>query len=815
MLVWLMQNAVIATVLAALVAVVCRVFRPPPAIGHALWLVVLVKLVVPPLPLFNTTWLDRWVPNAVLAFSSVPAEAVDEVHPGAVTRHEDRDGTNDAKLTNIPVLTPGDEWASAVASLDAEALREERPDRYTIATSEVQLANADPSDQAASDLSGGVPTASSVLAEPFISKANEEQAPATIPVKGMLFAVWTFGTFVVLVRHGVRIARLRMIVQESTSAPEWLVRSIAVQSLRFRLKLPRARVGIGLRCPMVVALPHATLLWPADLELQLGNEASNAVIAHELAHLKRCDHLTAWLEVAVTCLWWWHPVVWLARREMREYAELACDAYVVAQSPAARSLYAKALVDVCEFISQAKIAAAPAVGMARGNRRSFERRLTMILSQRISTRMPLFAWVGIVAVALLVLPSFSTGQDGPKQPETNATKAATESEPVTATGTTIEVVRDAPAAADELPTVVDTPAIKVEVQPRFRNHSELPTELRANSAKDPVVRPMRVDSDPEIDEDLTRRLRGIQSELQSLRGSGKKAPEGTVDRVARTLGELVARFRSHGAREENVIKEVFAWILGRLPSDMELDSWREFLVQSGHDGVESFIGTLMRSLNFTDARAVSNNAPIPYTGAHARPQSAATQLEPHRSKQPKVQSLLRVTYQLPADKGRSLANFLTEKIREGIDIRLGEHSSGESTLVVTAEGDAQRTIAGIVSLITGEPISRHIADAPSAATGRLPDHASTQNATGGMIYSRPAISAARPQPQGVFPPSPAATKATSSSSATVTKEPNAPYRRSTTSQEPSTDYRTERTTPGNLPGTVSNELQDQNPPAAK
>ncbi|HEY1860113.1 MAG TPA: hypothetical protein VGG61_07150, partial [Gemmataceae bacterium] len=49
MLWWLAQNAVIGAVLAVLVAVACRVCRFRPAVRHALWLIVLVKLVAPPL----------------------------------------------------------------------------------------------------------------------------------------------------------------------------------------------------------------------------------------------------------------------------------------------------------------------------------------------------------------------------------------------------------------------------------------------------------------------------------------------------------------------------------------------------------------------------------------------------------------------------------------------------------------------------------------------------------------------------------------------------------------------------------------------
>src|SRR5713101_1637670 len=48
MLLWLLQNTVLAALLAVGVAVVCRVARPNPAVRHILWLVVLVRLLMPP-----------------------------------------------------------------------------------------------------------------------------------------------------------------------------------------------------------------------------------------------------------------------------------------------------------------------------------------------------------------------------------------------------------------------------------------------------------------------------------------------------------------------------------------------------------------------------------------------------------------------------------------------------------------------------------------------------------------------------------------------------------------------------------------------
>jgi hypothetical protein len=81
--------------------------------------------------------------------------------------------------------------------------------------------------------------------------------------------------------------------------------------------------------------------------------------------------------------------------------------------------------------------------------------------------------------------------------------------------------------------------------------------------------------------------------------------------------------------------------------------------------------------------------------------------------------------------------------------------------MVTADADTQRVIAGIVSLMTGEPVSLDLGDAPTVghATVRVPVYANPSRAheEGTTIYTGPAP-IARPALNSVSPPAPAGTK---------------------------------------------------------
>ena len=86
--------------------------------------------------------------------------------------------------------------------------------------------------------------------------------------------------------------------------------------------------------PMLWAIgSRPRLLVPEKLWTKMGADEHTSLLLHELAHLKRRDHWVRWLELIVAGLYWWHPVVWWARRALREAEEQCCDAWVVWAMP--------------------------------------------------------------------------------------------------------------------------------------------------------------------------------------------------------------------------------------------------------------------------------------------------------------------------------------------------------------------------------------------------------------------------------------------------------------------------------------------------
>lgn len=92
------------------------------------------------------------------------------------------------------------------------------------------------------------------------------------------------------------------------------------------MRPPRAIVAREIASPFVWFLGRLKLVWPEMMSNREAVNRARGVIAHELAHLRRGDHVLAWIELVVGLLWWWNPMFWFVRRRVRESAELACDA---------------------------------------------------------------------------------------------------------------------------------------------------------------------------------------------------------------------------------------------------------------------------------------------------------------------------------------------------------------------------------------------------------------------------------------------------------------------------------------------------------
>ena len=179
----------------------------------------------------------------------------------------------------------------------------------------------------------------------------------------------------------------------------------------------RWRCGWGLRrAPAAWLLPARVppMLWvplvgpprlvlPEELWGRLDAAQRDAVLAHELAHLKRRDHWVRRLEAAVLGLYWWDPVAWWARREVERSEEECCDAWVVWALPQAADAYAEALVATAAYLSGFR-RSLPMGASGVGSLVSLKRRLAMIVCDSVTASVVRTAPRALLVLGVLTLP---------------------------------------------------------------------------------------------------------------------------------------------------------------------------------------------------------------------------------------------------------------------------------------------------------------------------------------------------------------------------------------------------------------------------
>jgi hypothetical protein len=154
------------------------------------------------------------------------------------------------------------------------------------------------------------------------------------------------------------------------------------------------------------------LILPRELIGRLTVEQCDALLTHELAHLRRRDHWVRALEFLATGAFWWHPIVWWARREIREAEEQCCDAWVVWAMPAVVRGYALALVETVDFLSEAR-PALPPVASGIGYVHDLRRRMTMIMRGTTPRGLTWSGAILVLGVAAFMLPMLPTLAQGP------------------------------------------------------------------------------------------------------------------------------------------------------------------------------------------------------------------------------------------------------------------------------------------------------------------------------------------------------------------------------------------------------------------
>ncbi len=264
---------------------------------------------------------------------------------------------------------------------------------------------------------------------PHAGAAPASSAPTrTLSAASLLAPTWALGALLLASCMLHRGHRFRTAVRGARPAPtSWQEEARALLpevGLRRLPALFAVRADIS---PLVYpTLRGPQILLPEPLLAGMPAAQRQALLLHELAHVRRRDPWLRPLEVALLLGLWWHPLAWCLRAGLREAEEAACDAWVTAARPDARRAYAQALLAAADAIAAPK---PPSFACGALRLDHWKQRMNAILTRPSRPRSGPFGRAAVAGVAALLPLGLL-----PAQPETTpatTTTAADDAEEAT------------------------------------------------------------------------------------------------------------------------------------------------------------------------------------------------------------------------------------------------------------------------------------------------------------------------------------------------------------------------------------------------
>lgn len=184
---------------------------------------------------------------------------------------------------------------------------------------------------------------------PVGAAATGSGSTPTLDVIGLLFLTWAVVTVVILAGAIVSTLRLASIVNRAKPVDSTDVfTGFAPADIQVyktdRISMPMT-IGVF---PRRIFVPESWDRWTP--------ECRDAVLRHELAHVQRRDGFFQALEIVAQALYFFHPMVLILNRRLREYREMACDDASVGRDRDSRLGYSRFLVEMAETALSPQVA---------------------------------------------------------------------------------------------------------------------------------------------------------------------------------------------------------------------------------------------------------------------------------------------------------------------------------------------------------------------------------------------------------------------------------------------------------------------------
>lgn len=224
-------------------------------------------------------------------------------------------------------------------------------------------------------------------------------SPSLLPLLPVLLALWLCGFLAVLFIWSARWRRIsaakRAAVPISEGREVGALRRIErMGGVHKPIELLLSQASLE---PGIFGVARPVLIWPEGISQRLEDPHLEAILAHEVWHVRRRDNLFAAMHMMVEAIFWFYPLVWWLGARLLEERERACDEEVV-ELGGDRQVYAESILKVCEFCLGSPL---PCVSGVTGA--DLKKRMVHIMTARILRKLDLTRKLLLTTAALLAI----------------------------------------------------------------------------------------------------------------------------------------------------------------------------------------------------------------------------------------------------------------------------------------------------------------------------------------------------------------------------------------------------------------------------
>src|SRR5258708_4309565 len=242
------------------------------------------------------------------------------------------------------------------------------------------------------------------FSQPTTSMISRAAPSTTSPslthlLPALLAAVWLCGFLVVVCVWYMRWRRISAGIRKAVQLQEGrevdaLRQLERIGGIRKRIEMLMSRASLE---PGIFGIARPVLMWPEGISKRLEDAHLEAILAHEVWHVRRRDNLAAAIHMVVEASFWFYPLVWWLGARLVEERERACDEAVL-ELGTDRQVYAESILKICEFCVGSPLACVSGVTGA-----DLKKRIVRVMTEGVMRKLDFSRRLLLSAAALAAI----------------------------------------------------------------------------------------------------------------------------------------------------------------------------------------------------------------------------------------------------------------------------------------------------------------------------------------------------------------------------------------------------------------------------